>query len=290
MLPVAGCRNMLCPGALHQIDPNQTVGRRRLGNELSGMIDISTDQNNAVSAYFDDISDDYRDRYEPRNPFHSYFFGERLRVATEGLDFENRSVLDIGAGTGPLYDYLIKYPGVDYYACDISSKMLARSAIPADRAFPGKATDIHFPKDTFDYIFLLGVTTYQTPEELKASLRFIRERLASGGAAILSFTNRSSLDYVSRRVLRVARPLVWKGVLAQSFVTYAYRLSDVEEMIAGYDLRLNRMVYLNLTVSPFNTLLPRLSVSLARWLSQNCSASLLPFLSADFLLFLEKGA
>ncbi len=250
---------------------------------------ISThQQNKRVRAYFDRIAGSYRDRYGPQNPFHSYFFGERLKAATEGLDFKNKSVLDIGAGTGSLYDYLVHHPGVDYYACDISSEMLAQSAIPAERTFAGKVTDIRFPREAFDYIFVLGVTTYQTPQELTETLRFIRERLAPRGVAILSFTNRSSLDYASRRVLRVARPLIRHGVLAQSFATHAYRLINVVEMAAEHDLRLQRTVYLNQTVSPFNRLLPHPSVSVARWLGRKCIASLLPFCSADFLIFLHR--
>ena len=93
-------------------------------------MDFSTDQNDKVSTFFDRISDDYRERYGPQNPFHSYFFRERLQAATEGIQFENKIVLDVGAGTGPLWDYLAKYPGVDYYACDISPMMLAQSSNP----------------------------------------------------------------------------------------------------------------------------------------------------------------
>ncbi len=251
-------------------------------------MDFPMDQNNKVSAFFDRISDDYRERYGPQNPFHCYFFCERLQAATEGIPFENKIVLDVGAGTGPLYDYLAKYPGVDYYACDVSAKMLSQSHIPAERMFTGKAPEIRFPKDSFDYIFLLGVTTYQTLDELKESFQFIRDRLAPGGRAILSFTNRSSVDHALRSILRLARPLIRNGVLGQPFTTHAYRLGAVEEMIAAHDLHLSRVVYLNRTFSPFNTLLPRSSVSLAQWLGRNCPAALLPLCSADFLLFLDQ--
>jgi SAM-dependent methyltransferase len=251
-------------------------------------MNFSTDQTDKVSAFFDRISCDYRERYGPQKPFHSYVFRERLQAATEGIQFENKIVLDVGAGTGSLYDYLAKYPSVDYYACDISSMMLSQSRIPAGRAFTGKATEIRFPKDKFDYIYLLGVTTYQTPEELIETLRFIRKRLAPDGQAIVSFTNRSSADHALRRILRVARPLIRNGVFGQAFTTYAYKLGAVEDMISTHGLHLNRVIYLNQTISPFNTLLPQPSVSLAWWLSRNCPASLLSFCSADFLLFLGQ--
>jgi SAM-dependent methyltransferase len=251
---------------------------------------FTPDQNSKVSAYFDRISDDYRERYGPKNPFHSYFFSERLRAATEGLQFENKSVLDVGAGTGPLYDHFISNKAsVDYYACDISPKMLLQSSIPPDRAFVGKAMDIRFPKDKFDYIFLLGVTTYQTYDELKETLGFIRDHLSSNGQAILSFTNRSSVDHALRGILRVARPLARKGVLGQSFATNAYRLAAVKALATEYDLQPRQVIYLNQTFSPFNTLFPFASVSLAKWLSRKCFGYLLQFCSADFLLFLMKG-
>jgi SAM-dependent methyltransferase len=251
-------------------------------------MNFPTDQGSKVSSFFDRISTDYRERYGPQNPFHAYFFGERLQAATEGFQFENKVVLDIGAGTGPLYDYLTKYPGVDYYACDISPKMLSRSQIPAERTFIGKATEIRFPRDKFDYIYLLGVTTYQTPDELKQTFQLIRDRLAPNGRAILSFTNRSSADHALRTILRFAQPLIHNGVLGQAFTTHAYRLGAIEDMIAVYDLHVSRAVYLNHTFSPFNTLLPRPSVSVAWWLGRNCPASLLSFCSADFLLVLDQ--
>jgi SAM-dependent methyltransferase len=243
---------------------------------------LSTDQDNKVSAFFDRISDDYRERYGPQNPFHSYFFVERLQAATQGMKFENKAVLDVGAGTGALYDYLANNPGLDYYACDLSPGMLSRSRIPAERTFTGKATEIRFPRDQFDYIYSLGVTTYQTPEELDETLRFFRDRLAPEGRAIVSFTNRSSADYALHRLLRVARPFIRNGVLGQAFTTYAYRLGAVEEMIAKHDLHLSRVVYLNHTFSPFNILLPRVSVALARWLGRHCPASLLSFAAPTF--------
>jgi len=243
-----------------------------------------------VGSYFDQISCSYRRRYGIENPFHSYFFGDRLSAATDSLPFEHKSVLDVGAGTGPLYDELIKYAGIDYYACDISAKMLSQSSIPADRKFVGKATDIEFPRDSFDYIFLLGVTTYQSPDEFDQTLAFISARLAPFGKVILSVTNRSSLDHFFRGILRLAKPMISAGVMAQSFATHAYSQGDVAEMIETHDLYVAKSTYLNHTFSPFNTLLPRSSVSLARWIGSNCPAALLPICSADFIVFVEQAS
>jgi len=247
------------------------------------------EQSVRVAAYFDQISGSYSDRYGDRNPFHSYFFGQRLKAATAGFAFDGRSVLDIGAGTGALYDELIRrHPTIDYFACDISAEMLAQRAIPADRAFVGRLSNVSLPRDRFDFIYSLGVTTYQDPAELADTWRFIGARLEPGGTAVISFTNRGSLDHVMRTAMRIVKPVVKKGVFAQSFATYAYRLAGIEDMARAVGLRMTRVAFLNQTFSPFNTLMPKPSVTLARMIEQHAPATMLPLLSADFIVFAER--
>lgn len=244
------------------------------------------EQNVRVAAYFDRISSGYSDRYGDRNPFHSYFFRQRLKAATAPFAFDGKSVLDIGAGTGALYDELIRRcPGVDYFACDISADMLAQSAIPPERTFVGSAAQIALPRNRFDFIYSLGVTTYQDPAELASNWRFIADHLAPGGTAVVSFTNRTALDHAMRTAMKIAKPLVRTGVFGQSFATYAYRLTEVEDMARVVGLRVARAVFLNQTVSPFNTLAPRPSVALARLIERHAPAAVLPLLSADFVVF-----
>jgi len=60
------------------------------------------EENRRVSSCFDRISSGYSDRYGDQNPFHSYFFRQRLKAATDRFAFDGKSVLDIGAGTGAL--------------------------------------------------------------------------------------------------------------------------------------------------------------------------------------------
>ena len=246
-------------------------------------------QDTRVASYFDQISGGYSDRYGDRKPFHSYFFRQRLEAATDSFAFDGRSVLDIGAGTGALYIELIgRFPKVDYFACDISPQMLAQSVIPADRAFVGRVSETQFPRDRFDFIYSLGVTTYQDPAELANNWRFIADRLAPGGTAGISFTNRASIDHATRTAMRVVKPIVKRGVFGQSFATFAYKPAEVEEMARTVGLRVTRTVYLNQTISPFNTLLPKLSVALANMLEKHAPAAALPFLSADFIVFAER--
>ena len=65
----------------------------------------------------------------------NYFNNQRLKVACSSINnFKNSSVLDLGAGTGFLYDHL-KEKGFNtdlYLGVDISSKMLEKSNIPKE--------------------------------------------------------------------------------------------------------------------------------------------------------------
>jgi SAM-dependent methyltransferase len=248
------------------------------------------EQNNRVSTYFDQISRGYSDRYGDQNPFHSYFFRQRLKAATDSFVFDGKRVLDVGAGTGALYAELIRRcPTVDYFACDISPQMLAQSAIPAERAFVGRVSEIAFPRDSFDFIYSLGVTTYQDPAELAANWRFIGGHLAPGGTAVVSFTNRAAIDHAVRTAMKIVKPIVRSGVFGQSFATFAYRPAEVADMARAVGLRIARVAFLNQTVSPFNTLLPKPSVALARTIERRAPAAALPLLSADFVVFAERA-
>jgi len=131
---------------------------------MTGAKALVLEQNNRVSSYFDEISPGYSARYGDQNPFHSYFFRQRLKAATDGFVFDRKTVLDIGAGTGALYDEMIRRcPTVDYFACDISPQMLAQSAIPPQRAFVGRVSEIALPRDSFDFIYSLGGRVARNP-------------------------------------------------------------------------------------------------------------------------------
>ncbi len=144
-------------------------------------------------------------------------------------------------------------------------------------------------RDSFDFIYSLGVTTYQDPAELAANWRFIADHLAPGGTAIVSFTNRAALDHAMRTAFRIAKPIFRKGVFGQSFATFAYRPAKVAEMARAVGLEIARVAFLNQTVSPFNTLLPKPSVALARTIERRAPTAMLPLLSADFVVFAQPA-
>ena len=248
-------------------------------------------QTNKVRDFFDVVSGEYRDKYKNRQVFHNYFFNQRLEQATEGLDFNNKKVLDIGAGTGNLFDYIsAKNSSVDFYACDISPKMLEQSNIPASHRFVGKSYEIDFPTGNFDYIFMLGVTTYLDDDELEKNFDFIYRNLSDEGVAIITFTNRNALDTVSRTFAKNAIKLLKlkDKVISQSFKIYPRTLKEVKGFRGG-KLTVKTIKFLNQTIFPFSQAFPKMSVKLADKLkSKTENATLLSVFSSDFIVFCEK--
>ena len=146
--------------------------------------------------FFDEMAANYKGRFTNQFPFLFYFYNQRLAAACSGLSFrEETRVLDYGAGTGFLYDYLLSddYSLTNYIGIDISADMLNQSNIPVyQREIGGPARLKKQPQQ--DYIFSLGVTTYMTELELVEFLSIVREKLQEDGRLIISFTNKNSLD------------------------------------------------------------------------------------------------
>lgn len=250
-------------------------------------------QTNKVRDFFDVVSEEYRGKYENLKVFHTYFFNQRLKQATDGIDFSGKVVLDIGAGTGNLYDYIAaRNKSVDFYACDISAKMLEQSNIAAENRFVGKCYEIDFPPEKFDYIFMLGVTTYLDAQELEKTIEFIRRKLADDGLGIITFTNRNGVDTVTRTFAKnIARLFKLKNkVISQSFKIYAHSLNEVKSLLGG-KLKVETVKFLNQTVFPLCYVFPKLSVNLADKLSHRAeSGALLSVFSSDFIVFCKKDA
>lgn len=244
-----------------------------------------------VQQYFDQIATDYANRYSSKRVYHSYFFNERLQEAVSGLDFTGKSVLDVGAGNGVLYDFLkMHFQGFEYIGTDISSAMLETSNIPFANKRIGVMEEIQLSNSGFDFIFMLGVTTYMGQSEFQVHLDLIQKHLNPNGKAIVSFTHQHSIDHFIRIFLKlVLRPFVKTSFVAtQSFNTTAYSLPKIKTLL-GQKFELQRLVWLNQTCSPFNHLFPRLSVSLVYSLKRVLPSLLLPIFSSDILVVLKKN-
>lgn len=252
-------------------------------------------QRHSVRSYFDRIAGSYKARYASQDPYYRYFFYERLQEALNGERDVRGKILDIGAGTGPLYDQLlIASPEAEYYGTDISPEMLERSNIPASQRAVGEFPQISQGQAPFDRIFCLGVTTYLDELGVQRLLQGLAEQLKSGGTAAVTFTNRASIDFWTRavlyRLMRLPgiRYFTRNRVAGQTFSYYEVSPGQVLKELPQ-SLKVIEIVYLNHTVMPLNRIFPRTSVALAtrlhRWLGRSRA---LGFLSTDFLVRLRK--
>ena len=248
-------------------------------------------QQQKVKNFFDDISTEYSKKYQTSHPFLHYFFQQRLSEATTPFSFEQKSILDIGAGTGELFYFLQKNTkDFQYFATDISPKMLEESDLSPTQYFIGDISSFPFPKKKYDYIFLLGVTTYFDKIILKQHLDFINNHLSKDGIAILSFTNRHSFDFKIRQIVRFFTRLIGlkKNVLGQDFCIFAYTSKEVSKILSPH-FSIQKQTFLNQTFPPFNRLFPKTSISLALFLKKNISSpTLISWLSSDFLVFIKS--
>lgn len=240
-----------------------------------------------VQQYFDQIAEGYPERYRRRKSFHASFFTERLQVATRTYAFQDKTVWDIGAGTGALYDLISdRTADFEYYACDLSEKMLAQSRIPPERRQAGPPYWQQFPDRFFDYIFVLGVTSYLPKPVLAQWMPHLRRKLKPGGQLIISFTNAAAWEFSLRRrarplIQRLARP---DQLINQPFETLAYTYEEAIALFAPH-FQLRKKHWLYTSLPGLGRFWPRLSTWLGRRLARRLH---IPHqLSTDFLVVLE---
>lgn len=245
----------------------------------------------SVRDFFDDHAPEYKSKYERKNRFYEYFFYERLEKATQGIDFSGKRILDIGAGTGPLYDFLASKGIADfesYDATDLSSGMLEKSNIPPENRKVGEFLDLEI-EGRYDLIFMLGVSTYLEPVSMKEHVAKISKSLAPDGMFIVTFTNRKSLDIQIRNLLSpIIRLFAGKNrIIAQSFETWFYSRRKAQEILAT-EFEIINVKGLNHTFFPFSRVLPGISILLAKKLSLLRENGLKFWLSSDLIFLTRK--
>ena len=242
-----------------------------------------------TETFFDGISDDYSAKYEQKSVFHAYFFNQRLQKATAQINFDEKHVLDIGSGTGNLFAYIhSQYPKVDFYATDISAGMLSQSPVPSSHKFQGNCYEVALPLSQFDYITMLGVSTYMDAGEMSKTLQFVNKYLTAEGTYILTFTNRLSFDLFFRNLSRLPLKLMGlKGrVISGDFKIFTYSLQESKDLLKDFEII--EVGFLNQTVFPFCLLLPRVSIYLGNFMASYFGSKLLSWFSSDFIIRVKK--
>jgi len=241
-----------------------------------------------VKGFFNDISVNYKNKYTKKNKFHYYFFIERLQKATRGLNLGNKKLLDIGAGTGDLYDFLFEMDkSVDYIGTDVSEGMLENSSIPKEKRYLGDYNSLVLPKINFNYAFMLGVSTYLSEEQIKGYVRFMADRVDD--EVVVTFTNKLCLDNFMRTLLKPLISIIpnKKNVLSQKIDIHTYTPEKAFALFSD-DFELVKIEWLNHTVFPINLIFPSFSIWFANKLDRLKSEFLLSLFSSDFIIKARK--
>lgn len=213
-----------------------------------------------------------------------------MEVAATGFSPDGKRILDIGAGTGWLYDYL-KEPGeeLDYLGLDISENMLRESKIPANRRITGNILEPALPPESFDALFALGLTTYLDKKEYGLFFKKIDELLRPGGSAFVSFTNPMSLDVQFRKALGVFSFLFPKGTLLGEGIKRTTVSPRTVKKALPPSLAVKQVQYFAPTLPFLSNLSPKTAACWSPWMENLLGSTILfPFLATDFMVFLKK--
>lgn len=135
--------------------------------------------------YFEHVCDGWRE-------FEKGEIGERLKKAVSfaGNDFSGKKVLDIGFGRGELLIYLAKRGaicfGIDYSTASIQIAAEAAEKNKVKVEFTQKSvTEMDFPENFFDAVFMLDVVEHLTDEQLAVCFESVRKSLSPNGVFVV---------------------------------------------------------------------------------------------------------
>lgn len=248
-------------------------------------------QGEAVKQFFDDIAEEYRVRYTQSDILLKYMYDQRLVTATFDLDLEAKCVLDVGAGSGSLYDFLKAHnTHADYYGTDISEKMLKESQIPKSRQFIGNIYDLNFDNKLFDYIFLLGFSNYLNTEEFQKNINTLFSLTPPSGKIIISFSNKSSISLKTFHFFKRHFHFLFsrKRVIGQPFTIYSYHPNQIASLMPDW-IKIERIAYFNFSLPFIAQVFPKLGLLIANFLKNRLKDSKLArFFAADYIVFFSK--
>ncbi len=243
----------------------------------------------AVQIFFNSIAPNYKKKWE--NPFLAYYFNLRNQLATQNLVLQGKSILDIGAGTGGLYDHLTKQKDHFYYTgLDFSKSMLSYSTIPKPNRLVANA--LHQQADleaSFDLIFALGLTSYIPPKKLPRLMQNIKFMLKPEGQAILSFTNLQCPEVKLRSKLRFFYRLFPSKTLLGAPFSITSSTPDAIQKILPDDLIISSVQYYAPCIPLLSSIVPSVASNMSIFLTDVMKkAHFFRFLTGDFILTIKK--
>lgn len=100
----------------------------------------------------------------------------------QGYKFLNKDILEFGCGIGRMSKYLRKF-FKEYYACDISQRMLnvAKNRAGASAYIKTDGTKIDLPDNSVDIVFTFTVLMHNRKDSVPIILKELRRVLKPGG-------------------------------------------------------------------------------------------------------------
>jgi len=248
-------------------------------------------QEEIVQSFFDKLSPDYQNRLSGDDLVMSYMYNSRTRLATAGIDLNQSNILDIGCGTGILYEMIgSRFEDVQYYGCDISKGMIEHSIIPIDQRFCGKVWNMPLPSATFKLIAMLGLTTYLSQKELEAHLSFLTDKLSDDGRLAITFTNKDAIGVRLRvwfkPILKLLRNR--KQVATSDIQIKAYSKAYLEKLLAN-EYEVVRVFPQGFIFPGLKIISPKLTIKISNWLEKKFhDKKAAKYFAGDWLCYLRK--
>ena len=239
----------------------------------------------SVDKFFDNIASRYNEKYSEKYPMHYWYFTDRIQKVTDGNNFDEKVILDIGAGTGALYDFISsRFSNFDYYGNDIASEMLAHSNIPVNKRRIGISYECCSNLQSLDFVFMLGVTTYMSNQEIEKAFQFVADRLKRNGKLYVTFTNSAAFNVkMIKRIKPLLRAFGKNRVAGQKFHIQEFTVAKAKKLLPA-GLQVTRVDYVNQSFFPIAHLFGSLSAKLGKYLQQKVrNEQMLQRLSSEFI-------
>lgn len=144
------------------------------------------------------------------------------------------SVFDVGCATGEVARAVTaRFPGIDYFGCDISHAAVARLGRPNVVQCDLNAGLVPFAGRRFDCVVASGICEYI--REQGDFLRQLAERLSARGSLIVSYVN---VNHVARRWRRFLGKRPRDNATWQPLVS----LAEFESLLSRANLRIDRRI------------------------------------------------